>query len=87
MKAAGLSGYSASAVIALSSTACSARMSAIACSRRSRTMAHTSRPTLPTSVYFLATTLINGALRKLPSRRALPVLPYLAGPVMIIVVV
>src|SRR3954471_17015007 len=65
------------------------RMRFIACSRvcltlistRSRTIVSTSRPTYPTSVNFVASTLMNGASASLARRRAISVLPTPVGPI------
>src|SRR4029079_4501708 len=61
----------------------------IACSRaplievstRSRTIVSTSRPTYPTSVNFVASTLMNGASASRARRRAISVLPTPVGPI------
>ena len=51
---------------------------------RSRIIDSTSRPTYPTSVYFEASTLMNGASTNLANRRATSVLPTPVEPTMII---
>ncbi len=60
----------------------SARTMRTAASTRSRTIASTSRPTYPTSVYLLASTLTNGARTRRASRRAISVFPTPVGPIM-----
>ncbi len=49
---------------------------------RSRTIDSTSRPTYPTSVNFVASTLRKGALASFARRRAISVLPTPVGPIM-----
>src|SRR5262249_8699103 len=51
-------------------------------STRSRTMESTSRPTYPTSVNLVASTLRKGAPASLASRREISVLPQPVGPIM-----
>ena len=51
-------------------------------STRSRTIDSTSRPTYPTSVNFVASTLMNGASTIRATRRAISVLPTPVGPIM-----
>ncbi len=51
-------------------------------STRSRTIESTSRPTYPTSVNFVASTLIKGAFASLARRRAISVFPTPVGPIM-----
>src|SRR3984957_16156885 len=51
-------------------------------STRSRTIESTSRPTYPTSVNLVASTLMNGALASRAKRRAISVLPTPVGPIM-----
>src|SRR5690242_9206741 len=58
------------------------RVSLIAVSTRSRTMVSTSRPTYPTSVNFVASTLMKGASARRARRRAISVLPTPVGPIM-----
>ena len=53
----------------------------MAASTRSRTIDSTSRPTYPTSVYFVASTLTNGAPASVAKRRAISVLPTPVGPI------
>lgn len=53
----------------------------IAISVKSRMIESTSRPTYPTSVNLVASTLINGALAKLAKRLAISVLPTPVGPI------
>ncbi len=48
---------------------------------KSRTIDSTSRPTYPTSVYFVASTLIKGAPHNFARRRAISVLPTPVGPI------
>ena len=50
-------------------------------STKSRTIDSTSRPTYPTSVYFVASTLTNGAPTNPAKRRAISVLPTPVGPI------
>src|SRR5712672_95708 len=57
------------------------RVCVIATSTRSRTICSTSRPTYPTSVNLVASTLMNGAPASLASRRAISVLPTPVGPI------
>ncbi len=45
-------------------------------------MDSTSRPTYPTSVYFVASTFRNGAPQSFESRRAISVFPTPVGPIM-----
>ena len=52
-----------------------------AVSAKSRIIDSTSRPTYPTSVNFVASILINGALASLARRRAISVLPTPVGPI------
>ena len=68
---------------ALASTARmrSARTIWTAASARSRTIESTSRPTYPTSVNLVASTLTNGAAASRASRRAISVLPTPVGPI------
>src|SRR3984893_4026863 len=54
----------------------------MAISTRSRTICSTSRPTYPTSVNLVASTLRNGAPASLASRREISVLPTPVGPIM-----
>src|SRR5262245_36960982 len=51
-------------------------------STRSRMIVSTSRPTYPTSVNLVASTLMNGASASRASRRAISVLPTPVGPIM-----
>src|SRR5258705_7763776 len=53
----------------------------MAISTRSRTICSTSRPTYPTSVNLVASTLRNGAPASLASRREISVLPTPVGPI------
>ena len=57
------------------------RICLIAMSARSRMMVSTSRPTYPTSVNFVASTLMNGASASRARRRAISVLPTPVGPI------
>src|SRR4029077_11604072 len=85
-------GFGSSVSSTRSSAASSARSRtlAISCSRviftatsaSSLTIESTSRPTYPTSVNLVASTLTNGALASLASRRAISVLPTPVGPIM-----
>ena len=59
----------------------SVAVNAMAISTRSRTICSTSRPTYPTSVNFVASTLRNGAPASLARRRAISVLPTPVGPI------
>src|SRR5688572_14174676 len=59
----------------------SSRIILTAMSTRSRTIESTSRPTYPTSVNFVASTLMNGACASFASRRAISVLPTPVGPI------
>ena len=52
-----------------------------AASTRSRMIVSTSRPTYPTSVNLVASTLMNGASARRASRRAISVLPTPVGPI------
>ena len=52
-----------------------------ATSAKSRTIDSTSRPTYPTSVNLVASTLMNGAWASFASRRAISVLPTPVGPI------
>mmetsp|Transcript_7139 Transcript_7139/g.18278 ORF Transcript_7139/g.18278 Transcript_7139/m.18278 type:complete len:512 (-) Transcript_7139:230-1765(-) len=63
------------------STSC-ARTIRMAWSTRSRMICSTSRPTKPTSVNLVASTLMNGAPISLASRLAISVLPTPVGPIM-----
>src|ERR1700712_5739005 len=54
---------------------------AIATSTRSRMICSTSRPTYPTSVNLVASTLMKGAPASFASRRAISVLPTPVGPI------
>src|SRR5262252_5786110 len=62
--------------------ASASRVCLIAASARSRMIVSTSRPTYPTSVNFVASTLMNGASASRASRRAISVLPTPVGPIM-----
>ena len=57
------------------------RVCVIATSTRSRTICSTSRPTYPTSVNLVASTLMNGAPASLARRREISVLPTPVGPI------
>jgi hypothetical protein len=60
---------------------CSSRTRLIAESSKSRIIDSTSRPWYPTSVYFVASTLMNGAFVSPASRRAISVFPTPVGPI------
>ena len=60
----------------------SSRRNFIATSTRSLIMDSTSRPTYPTSVNLVASTLMKGAEASFASRRAISVLPTPVGPIM-----
>ena len=60
---------------------CSSRSILTAASARSRIIDSTSRPTYPTSVNLVASTLMKGAPASLASRRAISVLPTPVGPI------
>mmetsp|Transcript_13762 Transcript_13762/g.42639 ORF Transcript_13762/g.42639 Transcript_13762/m.42639 type:complete len:331 (+) Transcript_13762:631-1623(+) len=66
---------------ARNSSALRFRVSAIDASTRSRMIWSTSRPWNPTSVNFVASTLMNGALAIFERRRAISVLPQPVGPI------
>src|SRR5262249_51130980 len=57
------------------------RVCVIATTTRSRTICSTSRPTYPTSVNLVASTLMNGAPASLARRREISVLPTPVGPI------
>src|SRR5689334_426942 len=61
--------------------ASASRVCLTATSARSRMIASTSRPTYPTSVNFVASTLTNGASARRARRRAISVLPTPVGPI------
>mmetsp|Transcript_32638 Transcript_32638/g.71311 ORF Transcript_32638/g.71311 Transcript_32638/m.71311 type:complete len:261 (-) Transcript_32638:227-1009(-) len=58
------------------------RVRTMAASTRSRMIWSTSRPWNPTSVNFVASTLMKGASASLASRRAISVFPHPVGPIM-----
>ena len=75
--------FASAPALARSATAAFRSSSTIAtdAATRSRTIESTSRPTYPTSVNLVASTLRNGAWASFASRRAISVLPTPVGPI------